>query len=200
MKKLTTRQLVIVSVMLAITLIMDYTPLGVIPLPIVAATITHLPTIVTGIILGPLAGAIVGTGMGCISMFRAMTRPTSVLSPLFMNPLISIIPRIFIGIAAYYAYVAIKGLINAHGSKVKDAISIGVGAFIGSMTNTMLVMGMIYIVYKDRVASMLGIDSVLKWIAGIITGQAIIEAIVLVILTIPIVYAWRIINKNRRIA
>lgn len=198
MKKLSTRELVIVSVMLAITLIMDYTPLGVIPLPIVNATIIHLPTIVTGIILGPLAGAIVGAGMGVISLFHAVTRPTGLLSPLFMNPLISILPRIFIGIVSYYAYTGIKRILGGNYSKLKESISVGIAAFFGSMTNTVLVLGMIYIVYKDRVATLLETDAVMKWAVGVATGQGALEALVLVVVTIPVVYAWRIINKNRK--
>lgn len=201
-KKFTTRHLVIMSVMIAITLILDYTPLGVIPLPIVSATIIHLPTIVTGIILGPLAGAIVGAGMGVISLVHAITRPPSALAPLFWNPLVSILPRIFIGVASYYAYIGMKKALGKF-SKLKQTISVGVGAFVGSMTNTVLVLGMLYIVYNaeveeifNSIPEMAGL-SALDWVVATATGQGILEAIVIVVLTIPIVFAWQQINRNR---
>ncbi|NLM96145.1 MAG: ECF transporter S component [Halanaerobiaceae bacterium] len=69
MKKLfsNTRSLVLLGVMLAITIIMDSTPLGAIPLGSISATIMHIPTIITAVILGPAAGFIMGTSFGLIA-------------------------------------------------------------------------------------------------------------------------------------
>src|SRR5690554_7708529 len=92
-KRFDTKKLTFMALMLAITLILDLTPLGAIPLGPVSATIIHIPTIITGIILGPIAGLIMGTLLGLVSLLHALTRPATPLDPLFINPLVSVLPR-----------------------------------------------------------------------------------------------------------
>ena len=47
-----TSKLTFLALMLAITIILDLTPLGAVPLGTISATVTHIPTILTGVILG----------------------------------------------------------------------------------------------------------------------------------------------------
>ncbi len=56
---------------------------------------------------GPKAGWLMGTAMGIVIMIRAMTMPMSILDPLFINPLVSVVPRMFIGVVAYWVYALI---------------------------------------------------------------------------------------------
>ncbi|NLL96305.1 MAG: ECF transporter S component, partial [Clostridiaceae bacterium] len=84
------RGLTFLGLMLAITIIMDMTPLGMIPIGAISATIIHIPTIITGVVLGPVAGFIMGTSFGIVSLTHALTRPATILDPLFMNPLVSV--------------------------------------------------------------------------------------------------------------
>lgn len=195
------KTLVVLGVMLAFTIILDFTPLGAIPLfGVINATINHLPTVVTGIILGPIAGAIIGAAFGIVSMFHAITRPNTILAPLFMNPLVSVLPRIFIGVMSYYGYVLFKK-INKESKKV-NVISIFTGGVIGSLTNTILVLTMLYIVYKDKIEEMISTvpkmagTSVKAFVIGIGTTQGIGESIVIGILTVPIVIAWQKTKKR----
>lgn len=197
-KKLTTRDFVFISLMVAITIILDYSPLGVIPLPIVSASIVHLPTVITGIILGPVAGLIVGTIMGFTSLFHAITRPPSAFAVFFINPLISVVPRMMIGVVSYYVYAGISKV-----TKKIDKMNIGstiIAAFVGSMTNTILVLGMLCVVYSARVSEMLSADgtvTAVKWALATATGQGVLEALVIVVITSPIVLAWKRYNKIR---
>ena len=62
-KKYDTHWMVGVAMMAAIVVLLANTPLGMIQLPVIKATTTHIPVIVGAILLGPAAGAILG-GIG----------------------------------------------------------------------------------------------------------------------------------------
>lgn len=148
-----TRKLTLLGVMFAITVILDMTPLGNLPIGPVGSTIVHLPTIITGIILGPVAGFIMGTLMGITSMLHALLRPLTPLDPFFVNPLVSVLPRMFIGVSAYYVYTLVKKLV---GDKLPGtSISAVLGAVGGSVTNTLLVFLMFYLVYVEDIVELL---------------------------------------------
>jgi uncharacterized membrane protein len=177
-----TRTLVMLGLMLAITMILDLTPLGAIPMGTVVATIAHLPTILVGITLGPVAGLISGIAFGFVSFFHALLRPASAFSLLFINPLISIIPRMFIGVTAYYAYSGARKLIGNKGR----SLAIGIGAAVGSLTNTVLVLLALTIIYGGKIESMLteaGLTTkAMAWAIGVAGTNGIIEAVISVIL------------------
>lgn len=190
MKKLfsNTRNLVLLGVMLAITIIMDSTPLGAIPLGSISATIMHIPTIITAVILGPAAGFIMGTSFGLISLLHALTRPNTPLDPLFVNPLVSVLPRMFIGISAYYVYIALKKAVrNVRARESVSAVGAGIA---GSMTNTVLVFLMLYLVYAQRVVEVTG-AGFKAIVITVFTTNAIAEAVVSALITTAIVLALK---------
>lgn len=129
--KLTTRKIVISGILGAITILMGYIPfLGFIPAPTPAGnmTIMHIPAILGGILEGPVAGLLIGLIFGIISFLRAD-------NPLFADPLVAILPRLFIGVFAYFAYTGVK--------RINRGFAAALGGAVGSATNTVLVLGMI---------------------------------------------------------
>jgi uncharacterized membrane protein len=98
-KALSVRKIVIAGVLAAIAILLGVTRLGFIPVPTAAgdATIMHVPAIIGGIMEGWLVGGIIGTIFGLFSFLQATT-------PLFKDPLVAILPRIFIGITTYFVY------------------------------------------------------------------------------------------------
>jgi uncharacterized membrane protein len=98
-----TRRIVTAGLLLAITLLLTLTRIGLIPVPTPAAnaTVSHIPAIIGGILEGPLVGLIVGLGFG-FSSFAAAT------IPMFKDPLVAIVPRMFIGLAAAGAFLALR--------------------------------------------------------------------------------------------
>ena len=122
--KLTTRQLAISGMLGAIAIILGVTRLGFIPVPTPAghATIMHIPAILGGILEGPIVGALVGLIFGVYSFLNAT-------NPIFADPLIAILPRIFIGIVAYYSYKYLW----------KNS---AIAAALGTLTNTIGVLGL----------------------------------------------------------
>lgn len=114
-KKYDVRTLVIVAMLGAITVVLGMTPLGFVPIGPLNATTMHIPVIIGAILEGPVVGALVGLIFGLSSLFNAITRPTAI-SFVFYNPLISVLPRILIGIIAHYVY---KGLRDVRGDKLR---------------------------------------------------------------------------------
>lgn len=185
---LSVKTLTICGMMIAITLVMSYTPIGMIPMGTVSATISHIPTIIVSIIIGPIEGMIVGLAFGLISLFRALTSPQGVLDPLFINPLVSVLPRVLIAITTYYTY---KGMYYL--SK-KDSISITIAGAIGSMTNTIGVLGIMYIIYaKDLILKLQveNLEAVRVVIIATVAGSGIIEMLVAAVITVIVAKALK---------
>lgn len=134
----------VIGVLSAISIMMSMLPfIGYIPLGPIKATIMHIPVIIGAIIEGPVVGATIGLIFGLTSLWNAITQPVT-LSPLFMNPLVSVLPRILIGIVAYYVYQGVYKL-----SK-KVYASGFIAGIVGSIVNTAGVLGMIYVLYADK--------------------------------------------------
>jgi uncharacterized membrane protein len=183
-----TRKLTFLALMLAITIILDLTPLGAVPLGTISATVTHIPTILTGVILGPLAGWIMGTLMGLTSLIHALTRPATIIDPLFIHPLVSVLPRMFIGITAYYTGQALKKAVKV------PAASFAAGV-VGSITNTVLVFLMLYLVYA-KVLELVGAQSYMAVILPVLTTNAIAEAVISGLITMAVVLAYNKYSKS----
>lgn len=190
MKKLTTRELVLASIMLAITAILAYTPLGLLPIPPINPTILHIPTIIIAVLQGPILGLIVGAGFGLITLFKAYTMPTMLFDPLFMNPLVSVLPRVLIGLGAYYGYAGLKALFGR--MKAGETISIVGGAVIGSFVNTIGVLGMIYLLYADFIVDKIGPENgAWGFVVFVATTSGVGEAVVSAFVTTVVVLALR---------
>lgn len=97
------RRVITSGLLLAITLLLTMTPVGLIPVPTPAgsATIAHIPAIIAGILEGPLAGLIVSFGFG----FGTLITPLPMVT---RDPLVLVLPRMFIGVVAYYVWAGLR--------------------------------------------------------------------------------------------
>ena len=147
-KNINVRKMSIISVLSAISIMLSMTLLGFIPIGPTNATIMHIPVIIGAIVEGPAVGMTVGLIFGLTSLIRNLTMPT-ITSFAFINPLVSVLPRVLIGIVAYYVYqITVKITKNSF-------ISGWITGFIGSLVNTIGVLGMIYVLYGARYAQAL---------------------------------------------
>jgi uncharacterized membrane protein len=157
------------------------------------ATIMHIPVIIGAIIEGPIVGATVGLVFGLFSIYQNVTAPT-LLSPVFMNPVVAIIPRVLIGIISYYVYKLIK--IKLNNSKV----AYGFAAAAGTITNTVGVLGLTYILFRNQYAILknLSPEAVAGTLGTIALTNGIPECIVSVLIVIPVVTGLLKFYKNKR--
>lgn len=180
MNNLKTKNLTLLSLFIAIEILMVTVPfLGFIPIGPLRATTLHIPVIIAGIVLGKEQGGIIGFVFGLCSLIMNTISPVPssfVFSPFisgsFLSALLAIVPRVCIGYIAGLIYELIKDK--------NDIIAMSIGAFIGSMTNTILVMGGIYVLFGSSYAKILemSIDELFPYIIGIVTTQGLLEAIV----------------------
>ncbi|VUX08791.1 ECF transporter S component [Enterococcus avium] len=197
MKEKNVKSFTLTAMFLAIMIILAVTPLGFIPIGPINATTMHIPVIIASIVLDPRIGAGLGAVFGVISLARAtivITPMSFVFSPFIANPLtnqgdwraiiVAIIPRILIGVVPYFVY---KGLHTLMKQKARP-VSLFIAGLAGSMTNTILVMNLIFFFFKDSYANVLQVtaDTVYSVILGIIFGSGLVEAAVAGIATMAI--------------
>lgn len=239
-KRFNIKRMTMIGVLGAISIMLGLTPLGFIPIGPTRATIMHIPVIVGAITQGPIVGAMVGLIFGLFSLFQNITNPT-IISFAFLNPLVSILPRVLIGITSYYTYEGFKkiGLKNTRNilyllwisiivylgygiynglengsynswmilinivlivailliiyftrSSLKTkSLDIIIATIVGSLTNTVGVLFLIYILFAERFVLALGLSEVnaRKAIIGVGITNGIPEAIIAVIIVTSVV-------------
>jgi len=175
-----TRKLVITGVMGAITILLGVTHWGFIPwFGGISLTIMHVPVIIAAILEGPVVGLGVGLIFGIFSMIQAAVAPSSPADVWFTNPVLAVLPRLFIGPVAYYVWKLLERI---------PVVGLIIAGVAGSLTNTILVLGVI------------GLMGLLPWavLGGIVISNGLLEAGVSAFIVLVVVAAWRRIKVGKR--
>jgi len=175
------RRIVIAGVMGGISIFLGATHLGFIPwISGASLTIMHVPVIIGAVLEGPVVGAVIGLIFGGFSLLQAAIAPTGPADVWFVNPIISILPRLFIGPIAWIVYIAVK--------KLNEKLALGASGIAGSLTNTVLVLGI------------LGLYKYLPWslIVTIALTNGIFEAVLAAILTFAVVTSYKGIKTRQK--
>lgn len=180
----------------ALIIIMAFTPfLGYIPLGFTRATIIHIPVILGSLILGPKKGAVLGGVFGLTSFINNTINPTItsfVFTPFYSlgafsggigSVIICFVPRILVGVVPFYVYKLVKRC------SIKDTTShtgLILAGLAGSLTNTLLVMNLIFLFFRDAYASANHVEAgaVYGFILGVIGTNGVPEAVVAALLTL----------------
>lgn len=183
----TTKELVHFSFMVVLLIVMTLTPLGFIHLGLIKATLVHIPVIFASLLYGPAFAGTLGFVFGLLSLITNTLTP-SVLSFAF-SPFIPVIgtdkgslwalvivfvPRILVGVLPHY---------------VKEKTDRPwLAALVGSLTNTVLVLGLIAFIFKDAYAAAMNIEvnTVYRVILGIVASNGLAEAALAVVLVSPL--------------
>ena len=186
-----TRRLVLIGALGGISIFLGVSGLGLIRLPIFSLTIMHIPVIIGALLEGPVVGISVGLIFGLFSMYQNITAP-GLTSFIFWNPIVALIPRMLIGIVAYYSFKLFK-------SKIKNTgVCAGIAAVLGTLTNTIGVLGLTYILYLDQYAQAREIsrEAVAGTLLTVGLTNGIPEAIVSALITSPIVVTMLKLKRN----
>jgi uncharacterized membrane protein len=170
------RQIVIAGILGGIAIFLGATQLGFIPVPNVSgrATILHIPAIVGGALEGPVVGALAGFIFGIFSWLDPVVPP-------LRNPLVSILPRIPIGIVAWFVFVSLR--------RTSVDLASVVAGLLGSFTNTVGVVGM---------AVLLGYFPLAVFL--VVLPQAIAEAVLAAVVTLVVVRGVMLFRSGRTTA
>ena len=154
------KNLTFTGILIALMFAFAWTVLGFIPLGFVSPTTVFLPVAV-GIccIEKKRYGIALGVAFGICSWVRSFA-PASVLDPYFQNPLVSVLPRILMGLVVVFLYAIIK-------KTVKNTIARGaiVGALV-PLFNTIFTMALLLLFHYTDITALLEGTSVAKWLFG----------------------------------
>jgi uncharacterized membrane protein len=186
-----TRYMVTLALMAAIVILLANTPLGMIQLPIIKATTVHIPVIIGSIVLGPAAGAFLGAVFGVCSNTQAPTLLSFAFSPfLSTTGLIGVIKALWVSIGCRVMIGVVSGWVSIALKKLRTpaAVRLAVTGFIGSMTNTVFVMGSIYLLFAQQYAEVknVGMEAVFGLVMGTVAASGVPEAIAAAILVTAI--------------
>ena len=196
-----TQSIALTGVFSAIIFLLTFTPqVGFIQVPLIgSATTVHIPVIIGSILLGPKYGAILGFTFGLASFIFASTMSTTLtafaFTPLLPVPgtasgspwalLIAFGPRMLVGIVPSLVF---SGLMKIMSGKFTIA-HISIAAIAGSATNTILVLHLIYFMFRDawtyarETAAVTAPTITYPFVMGLITAAGIPEAIAAAVIT-----------------
>ena len=188
-----THQLVLTALMIALMIVLQMTGIGLIRLGVINITFYCTVIAIGAMMLGLKSGLILGFAFGTISLISAVQAPSGLVAPLTSTPagwpLVAVmcyVPRLLVPVMAYGVYAILnKGGVNPH-------ISVSAGAAAGSLTNTILYLGLLLLNYSITVADYPGLLVTVGTIA--LTG-GIPEAIVAALVASPVVIALKKIYK-----
>lgn len=134
------RKVVLSAALGSIIVILTLSGFGYVPwLAGASLTILHIPVILAAVLQGYTSALIVGAVFGISSLIMAAVRPApGSFDFLFVNPLISVFPRLVFAFLAALIYKAT--------AKLNDKFSVPFTAFISSLIHTVLVLGILYMV------------------------------------------------------
>lgn len=188
-----THRMVALAMMAAIVALLANTPLGLIQTPIIKATTVHIPVILGAILLGPSAGCALGAVFGICSLISNTIAPTVTsfaFSPAYADGPVGAVKalwiavgcRVLIGLVSGWLWIILKK------AKLPDLAALPIVGFVGSMTNTVAVMGSIYFLLAEQYAQAreVAVSAVYGLVMATVTGAGVMEAIAALVLVTAI--------------
>lgn len=177
-----TRKLVQMAILIAIMLIMAFTPLGYLKVGMIEISFMTIPVVIGAILLGPTAGATLGGVFGLTSFIQCFGMSAFGAALLSINPvltfLVCMVPRILMG---YLAGVIFQVLHRTDKTKI---LSFAVSSLSGAVLNTIFFVGLLMLLFgsSDYIMGMRGGMSLLSFLAAFVGVNGVVEAIVAFIL------------------
>lgn len=156
----------IIGCLILVSVVLGTTDVGYIAVPTIAGHVTtmHLPTIVASLVEGWPVGMVVGVIFGMTSIYMSGAAMMS-------DPLVALLPRILVGLTPYLCYVAMRGY--------HEYVRLALSAIVGSLTNTIGVLGLAYVFgYMEPLAA-LNVGMVHGLPESVVAGIVVVPAVVL---------------------
>lgn len=187
-KNTNVKKLVLAALFIAIIIVMtavpytgyiEYVPGGI------NMTTLHIPVIIGAVFLGWKYGALLGCVWGVTCVVKAFLTPGPGNVP-FQNPMISVLPRIIVGIVAGLVFALVSDrfgkkpvVAGTHPKRSREIVAAAVAAAAGTLTNTVLVLTMLHFygalgttdiaqVFSTVLKTIVGINGVIELAAAVI--------------------------------
>lgn len=179
------------AILIAIVLIMAFTPLGYLKTAGLEISLITIPVAIGAMVIGPGAGAVLGAVFGLTSFYQCFGMSPFGAVLLGINPLYTFLvcvpTRILMG---YLAGVLFKVFIKADKT---NTVCYFVGGFMTAFLNTLFFMGTLILFFWNTeyiqslnaaganalmfVVAFVGINGVVEWIATTIAGGIVSKAV-----------------------
>lgn len=174
------RWLTQLALLVAILLVMNYTPLGYLQVGPLSASLLSLPVAIGAMTMGPTAGALLGAVFGITSFLQAM-EGKSLLSAAMFNAspvgtfVVCVVPRVLMGLCAALLFKALCKLLPK-----QERFCCFAGALLTAVLNTVFFMGALVLLFYDlpyvqELAQGMGATNVLMFVVLFVGVQAIVE-------------------------
>lgn len=187
------RKITVTAVLFSLILFLNISGLGFIKIGVSEVTMLHVPVIIGAIMEGPFVGSVLGLFFGLASLWESYSG-ASILAPAFQNPVVSVLPRVLIGLFSAYAFSFAMKI-----TKNKLSGSVLTASIVGTLTNTVLVLSLMQVMYSSLVVENLATEAVSTSqaiILGIIAANAPAEIIASCVVTLPVVLALKKIQRS----
>mgnify|MGYP000774171847 CR=1 FL=1 len=184
-KKFTTSQITLLGLMIAILLLMAYTPLGYLNIGPLAITFNIIPVAVSAITMGPVGGAIAGAVFGLTSFGQCIgIGGTSLMGvTLFgINPFLAFvqrfIPRLVDGLLLGYIFRGMRKISNTY-------VACAVTGFFSAFLNTLFFMAALVGLFgnTDYVKNLMGGHNIIIGCCLMVGINAVCEMISSTVIT-----------------
>lgn len=181
-------QLTTLAFLIAMIVLMTFTPnFGYIQTGIFSITTIHIPVLIGSIALGPLGGLVLGTTWGITSYLYALSLGT-LEAAIFLNPLVSIAPRILVGLSVSYLSLVTRNI------QLKDVYKYSFLAASGTLINTILVLSAIF---TFESAGLISFNQAVSTILTIIiSSNALLELFAAIVLVPAVIVALKKVRPN----
>jgi uncharacterized membrane protein len=175
------QNLTVNAMLIALIALMGFVPfLGFIPLGAsVSITIIHLPVLLGAALLSTRSATLLGLSFGLVSLLVVVTNPTpQPIDLFFVNPLISVLPRILFGLFAGILFSFTRRFAN-----LQQYGLLSLFAFLATVFHTVLVLSMLWLFASAELSGLFG--NLVQFIWYILSLNGLIEAMLSALL-IPI--------------
>lgn len=176
-----TKFLAQLALLVAVELVMKITGLGSVPIGPIYMSFLTLPVAIGAILMGPLAGAILGGVFGFASFIDAISGASAMGGVLFQVApfktfVLCVITRVLMGAFAGIIFKAINKVLK------NRTIAYSIGAISAPLLNTIFFMGFLVIAFYDtryiqKLAHTIGATNPLTFVITLVGLQGLIEAV-----------------------
>ena len=184
-KKFTTSQITLLGLMIAILLLMAYTPLGYLNIGPLAITFNIIPVAISAITMGPVGGAIAGAVFGLTSFGQCIgIGGTSLMGvTLFgINPFLAFVqrfvPRMLDGLLLGYIFQFVRRRTDAYMASL-------VTGFCSAFLNTVFFMTALVVLFgnTEYMQGLIGGKNIILFVCGFVGINAVCEMVSSTIIT-----------------
>ena len=179
-----TSYLVRLAIMVAITLVLAYTPLGYFKTAGLEISFMMVPVTVGAVLLGPAAGAILGGLFGLTSFIQCLTGSLFGAALLSINPIFTLITCVIPRILAGWLPGLLFKVWNERLEKKDGLVPCAVCCLAGPVLNTLFFMSALCLFFfqTDYIQGMAGGLNVFAFVVAFVGVQGAVEALVCFVL------------------